>query len=310
MRPALSVIVFTVLSGAGLGLFVVVALADVFGEVLFRAHRTPWLGGLVALILVAAGLMSSTLHLANPRNAWRAVTQFRYSWLSREAVLAIAFFPVSALYLVAVTANTSFATRASLACCAVLLAWGILFCTGMIYACLKTIPQWHTMIVPLCYVLFGHLSGALIALAMTAIDSGADRWLIWYAVVLLAASALAKSAYYLRFRVARPGAHSLIKALGVTAAAAKLLDVGHAQRTFLTQEFMFRVGRKHTLALRCVFFVLGLLIPFFALIEPDVVPAHLFIAVFSCMTGLLVERWLFFAEAEHVVRLYHGQQRV
>ena len=27
------------------------------------------------------------------------------------------------------------------------------------------------------------------------------------------------------------------------------------------------------------------------------------------MAGLLLERWLFFAEARHVVRLYQGEQR-
>jgi sulfite dehydrogenase (quinone) subunit SoeC len=310
MRPAISVIVFTVLSGAGLGLFAVLALGDVLGGGHFRADRTQWQAGLFALILVAVGLMSSTLHLANPRNAWRAASQFRYSWLSREAVLAIAFFPVGALYLAAVAIEASFAMRASLALCAVLLAWGILFCTGMIYACLKTIPRWNTPIVPLCYVLFGHLSGMLIALAMLAIDGGPDRRLIGCAMALLVASVIAKGAHYLRFRASQPGTHTLTKALGVTAAAAKLLDVGHAQRTFLTQEFMFRVGREYALALRCIFLVLGFLIPLLTLVYPSREPAHFVIAAFSCLAGLLVERWLFFAEAQHVVRLYHGQQRV
>lgn len=310
MRPALSVILFTVLSGAGLGLFAVVAFGDVIGGGLFRVERTQWIGGAVALVLVAAGLLSSTFHLANPRNAWRAVAQFRYSWLSREAVLAIVFFPVATLYLAAVYVNAAFGLRAFFALGAVSLAWGILFCTGMIYACLKTIPQWHTPVVPLCYVLFGHLSGALIAVALSAIDGRFDRPLIVCALLLLVASVGAKTAHYVRFRRSQPGASTLTQALGVTAAAAKLLDVGHAQRTFLTQEFMFRVGRRHALALRCVFLVLGFWIPLFALLGAPRSPAYCVIAAVSCMAGLLVERWLFFAEAEHVVRLYHGQQRV
>jgi sulfite dehydrogenase (quinone) subunit SoeC len=28
----------------------------------------------------------------------------------------------------------------------------------------------------------------------------------------------------------------------------------------------------------------------------------------SCLAGLLAERWLFFAEAKHTVRLYHGER--
>jgi DMSO reductase anchor subunit len=33
-------------------------------------------------------------------------------------------------------------------------------------------------------------------------------------------------------------------------------------------------------------------------------------AAVSCVAGLLAERWLFFAEARHVVRLYHGARQV
>ena len=95
MRPALSVIFFTVLSGAGLGLFALIALVQIAGA---SSALIPimhlWAGGL-ALVLVAAGLVSSTLHLANPKNAWRAVTRVRTSWLSREGVLALIFFPVA-----------------------------------------------------------------------------------------------------------------------------------------------------------------------------------------------------------------------
>jgi DMSO reductase anchor subunit len=32
-------------------------------------------------------------------------------------------------------------------------------------------------------------------------------------------------------------------------------------------------------------------------------------AVACCIIGLLIERWLFFAEARHTVRLYHGDPR-
>ena len=39
-----------------------------------------------------------------------------------------------------------------------------------------------------------------------------------------------------------------------------------------------------------------------------IVPGHIFaaLAIVSHVTGVLVARWLFFAEAEHVVGLFYG----
>jgi DMSO reductase anchor subunit len=97
MKPALSVIFFTVSSGAGLGLAVWLLAMQLTGRV-DASNRQFWLAFAVAALLVTAGLISSTLHLANRRNAWRAFARFRSSWLSREGVLAIALYPIAALH--------------------------------------------------------------------------------------------------------------------------------------------------------------------------------------------------------------------
>lgn len=39
-------------------------------------------------------------------------------------------------------------------------------------------------------------------------------------------------------------------------------------------------------------------------------PAALALAAASTSAGVLVERWLFFAEAEHKMALYYGRERV
>ncbi len=46
----------------------------------------------LALVLIGGGLLSSTLHLGNPQRAWRALSQWRSSWLSREGVMAMLTF--------------------------------------------------------------------------------------------------------------------------------------------------------------------------------------------------------------------------
>ena len=100
MHPALSVIFFTVASGAGYGLFVLLAIAHLFGLVDVDGNTMLW-GGVLSLFLITAGLLSSVGHLANPKNAWRAFFRFRTSWLSREGVFAVLFYPFGFFYLLA-----------------------------------------------------------------------------------------------------------------------------------------------------------------------------------------------------------------
>src|SRR5262249_10992868 len=147
MKPAFSIIFFTVGSGAGLGLLALAALFDLVSPDALSS-QTLWRSALFALILIAASLASSTMHLANPKNAWRSLARVRTSWLSREAAFALALFPVAGLYLVLAAKGNTGPARAVLALASVLLAWAVLFCTAMIYASLKPIRQWHTWWTP------------------------------------------------------------------------------------------------------------------------------------------------------------------
>jgi DMSO reductase anchor subunit len=310
MRPAFSVILFTVLSGAGLGLFALLALAQLLIPAAALGPNAHLAGGAAALVLVAAGLVSSTFHLANPKNAWRAFARFRSSWLSREGVLAALFFPLAAGYLAAAYLEAGTAWTLALGLAAVALAWGTLYSTAMIYACLKTIPQWHDRLVPAAYLANGHLSGALILVALATADGTATTLHVVLVLVALAAAAVMKWRYYQKFRAPRQGAHTLAAAVDMTAAQAKLLDAGHSHGTFLTREFMFQLGRSRTQLLRALFFLLSVVAPI-AILPFGVHNAWLLgAAALACMLGLLIERWLFFAEAQHVVRLFHGQQAV
>src|SRR3972149_952108 len=152
MRPAFSVILLTVLSGAGLGLCALLTLARLLVPANGLGPGMHLAGGALALVLMGAGLISSTFHLANPRNVWRSFTRFRSSWLSREAVFAALFVPVATMYLAAAyfTGEGAWVTLLGLA--GVALSWATLFSTAMIYACLKTVPRWNDSLVPAAYL--------------------------------------------------------------------------------------------------------------------------------------------------------------
>lgn len=309
MRPALSVIFFTVSSGAGLGLLVwlVVLTSTGFAGDISTGSTLSMLT--LGMGLTTAGLISSTLHLANPKNAWRAFSRVRTSWLSREGVLALALYPVAALYAWLLTIGSSHVLFIGVGLLLAFLALGVLFCTGMIYACLKTIPRWHTRLVPACYVLLGLYSGALAGLPFIAFGGGGVSKQVTAVLALLVLALVVKAVYYLRFRTPKVQ-HTINNALTLGPKSIRLLDVGHTHGTFLTDEFCFKLARGHAVLLRVVAVAAGFGLPFVLLANGAVGVIPLVFAGLVCALGLLAERWLFFAEAEHVVRLYHGASRV
>jgi DMSO reductase anchor subunit len=310
MHPAFSVIFFTVSSGAGYGLFMLIALANALGLVKMDVS-TVIIGGILALVLITAGLLSSTLHLANPKNAWRAVMRFKTSWLSREGVFAILFYPVALLYLLGVyiTQNQGNALVTFLGLAVVVLALATVFSTGMIYGCLKTIRQWNTALTPANYILLGLASGAVLLSFLLAAAGASAAPMAGVAAGLLLIAAITKAIYY--FWVKQVTGPTINTATGFTRAKVRLFDTGNTAGTFLTDEFGYQADATFLRNLKGAVFGLAFIVPLFLMLL--MANGHLgwmgaFLAVLSVLAGLGVERWLFFAEARHVVRLYHGAQ--
>ncbi|MDP2732036.1 MAG: DmsC/YnfH family molybdoenzyme membrane anchor subunit, partial [Hoeflea sp.] len=160
MHPAVSVIFFTVASGAGFGLIFLIGLGFPVGGGAVRAFAVSFTGGGLAV----AGLLASTFHLGHPERGWRALSQWRSSWLSREGIAAIL-----TLFLFAIYAALWMLTGERLAVLGALVSLGAaatVFATAMIYAQLKTVPQWKTPLTPLVYLGFAFASGWLLASAL------------------------------------------------------------------------------------------------------------------------------------------------
>ena len=81
----------------------------------------------------------------------------------------------------------------------------------------------------------------------------------------------------------------------------------HTGTNYLLNELVYVVGRKHSRKLRVIALGLMAVLPVLLLLLPfNHVLAGL--AIISHLGGTLVARWLFFAEAEHVVGLYYGKR--
>jgi DMSO reductase anchor subunit len=340
MKPTFSIVFFTVISGAGLGLLSLLALADVC-PVDTLPQTALGSGIALALALTIAGLASSGLHLARPSNAWRAFSRFRTSWLSREAVLAVVLVAVGLLYGGSVVVGVPDALRVPIALSTIVLCCAVLFCTAMIYASLKPIRQWHTRWTPACYLLLGHWSGALLLLALALAYRAEPEPFRRLALVIGIAALIAKLGYW-RAGASEKGALTLERAIGVregvrppgrsaagppqgansaprgaaqawgdhmSVAQARLFDAGHSHGTFLTHEFGFTLARKHATALRALALALVFGVPALALAAGMASAGAAAAVAALCILGLLTERWLFFAEARHTIRLYHGDAR-
>lgn len=311
MHPAASVILFTVTSGMGYGLLALLAVLGSAG--VLPPDRGFGLAGLgLALVLITAGLLASTFHLGHPERAWRALGQWRTSWLSREGVLAIVSYPPALLFAGGwVLAGRTDGGYALAGWSTALLAVATVSCTAMIYASLKPIPQWRNRWVVPGYLAMALATGA-VWLTLLASVFGIRRGLACaIAVPGLILAALVKLTYWRHIDSAAPIA-TAADATGLgKLGQARLLERPHTEENYLQKEMGFRVARKHADRLRRFVLLGGFGLPAALLLLADAMPAavsvgFLLVALASAVLGALAERWLFFAQAKHTVTLYYG----
>ena len=311
MHPAYSVIFFTTASGAGLGLLVWLGLGNAFGLL----PKDSWFGlfGVgIAVALLTAGLLSSTAHLGRPERAWRAFSQWRSSWLSREGVAAVlTYIPTAVLGIGWGLMGETGGIVAIAGVAAAILAAVTIYTTSMIYASLPTIRAWHQPTVPLVYIVLGLASGAVLLTLLLALFDGVPTWAAAVAIVAILAAFAIKSAYWSAVANERKsytvGAATGLGRIGKV----RPLDPPHTMANFVMREMGFEVARKHAEKLRglakLALFVLPVLFVIAALLFPVLAPLAALLAVISMAFGLVTERWLFFAEAEHVSMLFYGK---
>lgn len=306
MHPAYSVIFFTVASGIGYGMLVVLALGAWLGWL--AADRGFGLAAFgVAFALVTFGLLSSTFHLGHPERAWRALSQWRTSWLSREGVTSLVTFVPTGLFAlgwVVFGENSGgwiWLGVAGAACAAITVA-----CTGMIYQSLAAIPRWNNGLVTPLYLLFALASGAVFVAWIAALFGLGAGWIAWVAAGASALAWALKLAYWRSIDRA-PSRHTAASATGLGAPGSVRLLEAHTSETYIQREMGYRVARKHARRLRVIAVALGGALPaLLAAVDGWAAVPALTLAAAGSAAGLMVERWLFFAEARHAVMLYHG----
>ena len=316
MHPAFSVIFFTSASGAGYGLLTLLGL---FATLDWLPLNAPFNLSVItlALVLITAGLLSSTAHLGHPERAWRALSQWRSSWLSREGVFAIITYIPASIFWLAGGFPNHISTDWEL--------WGLaagfcsiitIFCTAQIYASLKTIPQWNSVFVPLVYLLIGLLDGILIITFFAILFDLFVADLSWVIIVIAVFAGIVKLAYWTATDKPSGSSSATATGLGDGSEPVALLDAPTTSENFVMREMGFRIARKHSQKLRKITFFTLFFIPAAAATiisfgqTEEIILISSLLALISAGVGTIVERWLFFAEAKHVVTLFYGAKSV
>lgn len=294
MKPAASLIIFTVLSGFGFGLLFWLNL---------DLHSSAYFPSIIsfpaAFVISSVGLLSSTFHLGNPQRALLAFTQWRSSWLSREAILASFAIITSVIHGFFVIIYDRYFFFLGLV--AAILCLLTIFSTAMIYTQMKTVPRWNMKITPALFLLYG-LVGTSTVLAIEILS-----FILFLTLGLVQVSSW------------RMGDTQFKKLSNINTATGlsdsnklvRMLEPPHTGSNYLLKEMVNVVAQKHIFKLRWISLFLLSLLPALLTIAVATGNEHYPFLVFGIVlvnvTGTLISRWLFFSEAEHVVGLYYDR---
>ncbi len=171
------------------------------------------------------------------------------------------------------------------------------FSTSMIYAQLKTVPRWNMPINPVLFLTYAIAGGAL--LSMQPKVAG---------ILILVLTALQWAAWMMGDKRLMETGSTKGTATGLAAVGkVRMFESAHTARNYVLDEMVYTVGRKHSQKLRMIATLLIGVIPVaILLLLPASMPLAI-VALLSHLVGVVTSRWLFFAEAEHVVSLYYSR---
>ena len=322
MQPPFSVIFLTTLIGVGQGLF----LALFFGQSYTLLEHIPLesgkfyaTGSLIAMVFLIGGLIASFFHLGRPERAWRAATQWRTSWLSREVIVLPIFMFFVFLYGVLHYFEinpTLFGTAALpetgltivIGTLGVIACIALFVCTGMIYACLKFLQEWYTPLTPINYTLFGMASGCTLATLYAQQQQSPllGHMAVWAIILTLTAFLTRSASLFRNHRIKYKS--TLRTAIGVRHSQIQQKAQGSMGGSFNTREFFHGKKASFLKSIKWIFMILVFPVPLALLMAAmyNQQATILFVLAFAIQyIGLLFERWFFFAQAKHPQNLYY-----
>lgn len=322
MQPAFSVILFTTLIGVGQGLFLALFTAQSYAlfDLLMITNASSFYtqGSLLALLFLGAGLLASFFHLGRPERGWRAIAQWRTSWLSREVIALPAFMGAVFLYGMAhlfewkpivatLPSGTTVDATVVLGVISTLLAFALFVCTAMIYACLPFLREWHSPLTVCNYILLGGASGFTLATALAAHAAPElTRFFGVWAIIITLLAWVGRGASLIRNSRLKPKS-TLQTAVGIKHPRIAQKSRGFTGGSFNTREFFHGRTQAVLRSVKWLFLLGAFAIPAALLAAATAANAGIVLALAFVVQylGLMAERWFFFAQANHPQNLYY-----
>ncbi|MCX8017709.1 MAG: dimethyl sulfoxide reductase anchor subunit, partial [Rhodocyclaceae bacterium] len=187
------------------------------------------------------------------------------------------------------------------------LAFALYICTGMIYACLKFLREWHTPLTVINYILLGGASGFTLASALAA-QAAPEVMpvLAGWAIILTALGLIGRAATLIRNARLKPKS-SLQTAIGIKHPKIVQKTMGLMGGSFNTREFFHGRSAAFLRSIKWLFLLAAFVVPLALLgLGLAQMTAGLLVLAFAVQyLGLLAERWFFFAQANHPQNLYY-----
>ena len=313
MHPSFSLILFTSMAGMAQGAIVSLAVLNSGSDQLPSELLNVYLFPLI-LALLFGGLLASTFHLGHPERAWRAIMMWRTSWLSREVLILPAFIALTAL-------AYYFSWQASvpnwlwlLLSIAALALW---VCTAMIYQCIRFIQEWAHPATMVNFIALGMSSGWFLLMVLltlwsilhpnqAVVTSSNIAGVAGFTGFLILLSLSFKLWIWKRNRGLKPKSN-LQSATGIKTGFVRQISMGMMGGSFNTREFFHQQSSFFVANVRKIAFFGTYLLPVLLLtivVSNGTLSVLVLAFVVHCI-GLMAERWLFFAEANHPQNLYY-----
>jgi len=308
MHPSKSIIFFTVISGTGYGIFIGLLFNILFMEISYSLNYKLFIS-LVSFLMIVLGLLSSTLHLGHPERAWRAFSQWKSSWLSREGLVSvITFFPMVLFYYFWINNINGYVFLLIILCIFSLLT---IFCTGQMYATLKTIPSWNNSLVTPIYIFNGITVGSLFVYSINFYFNYNIFLYEKFIIITIILNLLLKISYWILIR--QKTDTNIQTAVGIKSKNISFFEGPHTGKNYLTTEMINKSNNKNNNFLRLTFCILTFIIPLYMINQYSTLIVDQFILKLSmifvfilALVGMIIERYLFFIQSKHVVGLYYG----
>ncbi len=308
MHPSKSIIFFTVISGTGYGIFIGLLFNILFIEISYSLNYKLFIS-LVSFLMIVLGLLSSTLHLGHPERAWRAFSQWKSSWLSREGLVSvITFFPMVLFYYFWINNINGYVFLLIILCIFSLLT---IFCTGQMYATLKTIPSWNNSLVTPIYIFNGITVGSLFVYSINFYFNYNIFLYEKFIIITIILNLLLKISYWILIR--QKSNTNIQTAVGIKSKNISFFEGPHTGKNYLTTEMINKSNNKKNNFLRLTFCILTFIIPLYMINQYSTLIADQFILKLSmifvfilALVGMIIERYLFFIQSKHVVGFYYG----